>query len=149
MLRSLCPRGASPDLCLVHLERKNNMESRGRATRFSTVVAFIIVAQISMAFPAGRVSGQHQPVVAHNTSMARARPVSQVKPGPCLDNCRLNLRNCIRPAGNSPRLRDQCLNKYRSCLKKCESAPSSPTQPKPGSLGLGSTYTSHVTFSGQ
>lgn len=109
------------------------MEGRAGATRFSTVITFIVVAQISMAFPVGRVSGQDRPVVAHNTLMARMRPVGQVKPGPCLDNCRVNLRTCIGSADNSPRLRDQCLKRYKTCLKKCESTPPSPTQPKPGS----------------
>jgi hypothetical protein len=110
-----------------------------RATRFCMVMTLIILAQISTAFPAGRVPGQYKPVMVHSAPTTRARPVSQTNiPGPCLNNCRENLRVCIRRAGNNPSFRDRCLKSYRTCLKRCESAPPSKTQPqpKPASVGL-------------
>jgi len=108
------------------------------ATRFFMVMTLIIIAQISLAFPAGRLSGRSRPLMASSGPVTKARSVNRtsIEFSSCIDNCRANLRECYRPSANSPRLRDQCVKRFTSCQKKCESAPPSTTQPqpKPGSV---------------
>jgi len=127
--------------CLKDFEQENNMVSS--VTRFLTIITLIIVAQVSLTFSVGKVSSQSRRVMAHSAPMVKTRSVTRtnVQAGPCIETCRAKLRECYRPSGNSPRLRDQCVKSYTSCRKKCESEPPSKTQPqpKPGSVGESSS----------